>query len=197
MTRSYTPGDVLLVNDFAGSGDLLGQLIRAGERTRYGNSDYARWTHSAMIVSADGDIVEALSQGIVRSNISKYAAVETLVVSPPVPYSDPRRAYAVRFAEAQVGTRYDVIDFVSLALSLLTGWEWSLHSDTRFICSGLCARATESYTDHGYPFPSEAMMPADLGDFYGALSGQPLPPPTFLGRLLDKVRALARAISPF
>lgn len=194
---AYVAGDVLLVNDYTGSSDLLGDLIRAGERARYGPSDYARWTHSAMIVSADGDLVEALADGIDRTHISKYAKVQTLVVSPPVPADDPRRAYAVRFAEAQVGTKYDVLDFVAVAFSLLANLKVSVHSDGRFICSGLCARCTESYTDHGYPYPSEAMLPADIGDHWGALSGAPLPPPSFFGRVLDRIKVIARAISPF
>jgi len=197
MATTYTPGDILLVNDYSGSGDLLGNLIRAGERARYGDTDDARWTHSAMIVSADGDLVEAMAQGVAKGHVSEYASVQTLVVSPPVPADDPRRAYAVRFALAHVGDRYDVLDFAALALSLLTGLDWSLHSDQRFICSGLCARATECYTDHGYPLPSEAMTPADLAAAWGALSNEPLPAPSFLGRLLDKVRAIARAITPF
>jgi hypothetical protein len=195
---AYTPGDLLLVNDYSGGSDLLGNLIRAGERARYGQaSDYTRWTHSAVIVSADGDLVEALADGIDRTNIRKYAKVQTLVVSPPIPADDPRRAFAVRFALAQVGTEYDVLDFVALAFSLLTGLKVSVHSDGRFICSGLCARATEAMTDHGYPYPSEAMLPADIGDHWGALTGTPLPPLSFFGRLLDKIRAVAWTISPF
>lgn len=194
---SYTPGDILLVDDYTGGSDLLGNLIRAGERARYGQSDYARWTHSALIVSEAGDLVEALADGIDHTHIRKYAGVDTLVVSPPIPADDPRRAYAVRFALAQVGTSYDRMDFVSLAMSLLTRLDWSLHSDKRFICSGLCSRATESYTASGYPYPTEAMLPADLADYWGALSGEPLPPLSFFGRVLDLVKSVGWALSPF
>jgi hypothetical protein len=193
----YTPGDILLVNDYSGQGDLLGNLIRAGERARYGNSDYARWTHSAMVVSKTGDLVEALENGIERTHIAKYAHHQTLVVSPPIAPRDPRRAYAVRFAEAQQGTRYDILDFVALAFSLLTALKVSVHADSRFICSGLCSRATESYTDHGYPYPPEAMLPADLGDHWQALSGTALPPLSVMGRLLDRFRSVVWALSPF
>jgi hypothetical protein len=196
---TYTPGDILLVDDYDTKHfDLLGNLIRAGERARDGaTSDGVRWTHSAMIVSADGDLAEALEGGIARTNIRKYHAVETLVVSPPIPADDPRRAYAVRFALAQVGTSYDVMDFVSLAMSLLTRLDWSLHSDKRFICSGLCARATEAYTDSGYPYPSEAILPADLGAYWGASSGAALPSVSFFGRALDLLKAVSWALSPF
>lgn len=186
------PGDILLIRDYSGGSDLIGNLILAGERARYGNSDYARWTHSALIVSADGEIAEALQSGIARSNIKKYAKSQTLIISPNV--SDDMRAFAVRFALAHVGDKYDVLDFAALALTLLTGLDWSLHTDTRFICSGLVARATECYTESGYPYPSEQMMPADLGIYYHAITGTPLPPLSFLGRLLDKIKAISRSI---
>jgi hypothetical protein len=190
---------MLLVNDYDTKRfDLIGNLIRAGERARDGaREDSARWTHSAMIVSVDGDLVEALEGGIAHTNISKYDSVETLVVRPPIRRGDSRRAYAVRFALAQVGTKYDVLDFVSFAMSLLTRLDWSLHSDKRFICSQLCARATEAMTDHGYPYPCEAMLPADLAEYWGALSGEPLAPVSFFGRVLDVVRSVAWALSPF
>lgn len=189
------PGDILLVRDYTGQGDLIGELIMAGERARYGDSDMARWTHSALVVNGRGDVAEALEEGVRVSPLSKYAAVETLIVSPQV---DPSaRAYACRFALAQVGTDYDVLDFVTLALSLLTGLNLSLHSDKRFICSGLVGRATEAYTHAGYPLPSEQLMPADLGSYFGALTGVPLPPLSFFARALDRFRAVVRTISPF
>ena len=196
-SRVYVPGDVLLVRDYTGDSDLLGELIMAGERARYGDSDYARWTHSALIVTTDGGIVEALAEGVRRTVAAKYDGVETLVISPPVPADDPRRTFAVNFALGHVDDDYDKLDFAALAGSLLFGIDLSLHSDRRFICSGLCARATESYTVSGYPFPSEQMMPADLGDYWHALSGERLPPLSFFGRFLDRLRAVTRAISPF
>lgn len=189
------PGDILLVRDYDGESDLLGELIMAGERGRYGNSQYSVWTHSALIVSTSGDIVEALADGVARTNMAKYNGKEVLVISPPAPMDV--RAYACRFAEAQVGDKYGVIDFIGLAASLLTGWDLFVGQNRAYICSGLCARATEAYTDSGYQFPPEAMMPGDLAKFWGAIPTQPLPPLSFIARLLDRVRVLARAISPF
>ena len=193
---TYTPGDILLVNDYAGSSDLLGNLIRAGERARYGNSDHARWTHAALITTTDGDIVEALAHGVCRSHVTDYNAYETLVISPRYAAAS-KRDYAVRFATAQVGDRYDVIDFATIALSILTGFDLSLHTDKRYICSGLVSRATESYTFDGYQYPTEQMMPADIGDYWRAFSNEPLPALSLIGRLLDKIKAISWALSPF
>lgn len=194
---TYTPGDILLVNDYNGGSDLIGNLIRAGERARYGDSDYARWTHSALIVSTDGDLVEALAHGVEQTNISKYDGHETLVISPTVAFPAGKRAYAVNFALAQAGDKYDVLDFIALAMTLLTRCDLSLHSDKHYICSELVARATESYTYDGYPYPAEQMMPADLGDYWHALSGKPLPTMSRIGRWLDTLRHVCWALSPF
>ena len=190
----YRPGDILLVRNSSGGSDLIGNLIMAGQRARYGNVDEARWTHSALIVSATGDLVEALARGVARTNIAKYAKVETLVVN--VNATSEERTLIVAGALTQVGDSYGVLDFISLAFSLLTGIRWSLHADRQPICSELCARFTEKVIP-AYPYCAERMMPADLGFSWEAFSGQPLPPLSFFGRLLDKVRVIAWALSPF
>lgn len=177
------PGDILLVDDYSGVRDWLGALIRDGERAR-GDRDSV-WTHSAVIVSADGDLIEAMAQGIVRGHASRYAHVPTRVLSLGIPESDPRRAFAVRFCEAQLGHPYGVLDFISLAFSVLFGNRWSSHQDGQMICSELCARATEAATSHGYPYAPERMMPSDL---QACIEGTPLLPR--LG-LLARVRVLA------
>lgn len=180
-------GDIILVRDR--HEDTIGQLIMAGERGRYPkDADAAAWTHSALIVSDTGDLVEANQPGIQAGNVSKYKDHITLILSPEV--GDEYRAYACRFAVAQIGTKYDVLDFVGLAVQCLFGWQISLHSDKRFICSGLVSRATECYTTSGYPLPSEAMMPADLAVYFGGTSGQALPSRTAFGRFLDVVRGI-------
>lgn len=79
---TFTPGDILLVNDYSGGSDLIGNLIRAGERARYGDTDASRWTHCALIVSDSGDLVEALSNGVCRTNIRKYRSDQTQVIRP-------------------------------------------------------------------------------------------------------------------
>lgn len=193
----YTPGDILLVDSYVGQGSIVANLIRAGERATYGNTDYTRWTHAALIVSEDGDLVEALSVGVRRTNISKYAGMDILVVSPPIPADDPRRAYAVRFALSQVGEDYDYLDFVGLAFNAVGGLSLSLHTDHRFICSGLVARATESYTEDGYNYVTEQMKPADLAYAWRAISGEPTPTLSRFGRFLDLVRSIGWALSPF
>jgi hypothetical protein len=185
--ETFSPGDFSLHRAAAtkgrdGATTTLGKLIQAGERTRYGNSDYARWTHSALIVSEDGDICEAIEKGVARDNISKYRATDYLVVH--VTASDVQRQLACGFAETRVGDKYGVLNFVGLAVQSLFGWNLSLHMDGQFICSGLVARATEKYIE-AYPRSPENMMPGDLAFFWGADSEEPLPALGFFGQALN------------
>jgi hypothetical protein len=185
--ETFYPGDFTLHRATAtkgpgGATTTLGKLIQAGERTRYGNSDYARWTHSALIVSEGGDICEALEQGVTRDNIAKYRDTDYLVVH--VTASDAQRELACGFAQTRVGDKYGILNFVGLAIQSLFGWNLSVHMDGQFICSGLVARATEKYID-AYPRSPENMMPADLAFFWGAESGEPLPALGFVGQGLN------------
>lgn len=188
---SYVPGDLLLVDDYSGQGDLIGSLVLDGSEARYG---VRKWTHSAVIVSEDGDLVEALEDGVDHTHISKYDGVQTKVIHLPIPADDPRRAYAVRYALAQVDESYGVIGFISLGVDLAFGLNTSLHVDRRPICSEICARATESATQAGYQYASERILPMDLDVYWGAAHGDPLSIPK---RWLLLIKTVAYAINPF
>jgi hypothetical protein len=192
----YPPGeapDVFVPGDFSlhrattnrtrgGETTALGKLIQAGERVRFGNTDFARWTHSALIVSAGGEIVEALESGVAEDNIEKYRNTDYMIVH--VTASDGQRQLACGFARSRVPDAYGIVNFIGLALQCLFGWTLSVHLGGQYICSGLVARATEKYID-GYPRTPEDMMPGDLAYFWGASSGEPLPPLGFIGRALN------------
>jgi hypothetical protein len=165
-----------------GATTVLGKLIQAGERARFGNSDYARWTHSALIVSESGDIVEAIEHGVEPGNIAKYRGSDYMIVH--VNASDAQRDLARGFARTRVGDSYGIVNFIGLALQALFGWTVSIHMDAQFICSGLVARATEKYIE-AYPRSPENMMPGDLAYYWGASSGEPLPALGWFGRVLN------------
>ncbi len=157
-------------------------MIQAGERTRYGNSDFARWTHSTLIVSEDGDICEAIESGVALDNIAKYRGSDYLVVS--VEASPVQRELACGFGRTRVGDKYGIVNFIGLAVQALFGWTLSVHMDGQFICSGLVSRATEKYIE-AYPRSPENMMPADLAYFWGVSSDELLPALGFFGRMLN------------
>ncbi len=185
--ETFTPGDFSLhrattTKGREGATTTLGKLIQAGERARYGDCDYARWTHSALIVSPEGNICEAVESGVVEDNIEKYRGSDYMIVH--VTALPEQRDLACGFAKNHVGREYDFVDFVALAFQALFGWTLSVHIEGRFICSGLVARATEKYIE-AYPRSPEDMMPGDLACFWGAKSGEPLPALGFFGRLLN------------
>jgi hypothetical protein len=183
----FVPGDFSLHRATANKGrngatTTLGKLIQAGERARFGDSDFARWTHSALIVSEDGDICEAIESGVALDNIEKYRGTDYMVVH--VTALPVQRELACGFARTRTGDKYGIVNFVGLATQALFGWTLSVHMDGQFICSGLVARATEKYIE-AYPRSPEDMMPADLAYFWNANSGEPLPALGFFGRLLN------------
>ncbi len=188
---SFVPGDFSLHRATTNKGrngatTILGKLIQAGERTRYGNTDFARWTHSALIVSENGDICEAIESGVALDNIEKYRQTDYMVVHPTA--LAEQRELACGFARTRVGDKYGILNFVGLAIQALFGWNLSVHMDGQFICSGLVSRATEKYIE-AYPRSPENMMPGDLAYFWGAQSGEPIPAPGFFGRVLNRLVA--------
>ena len=183
----FGPGDFTLHRATAtkgrqGATTTLGKLIQAGERRRFGNSDFARWTHSTLIVSAGGDICEAIESGVALDNLEKYLGSDYIVVH--VSASPQQRELACGFARTRVGDSYGIVNFIGLAFQALFGWTLSVHMDGQFICSGLVSRATEKYIE-AYPRSPEDMMPGDLAYFWDASSGEPLPALGLLGRLLN------------
>jgi hypothetical protein len=185
--ESFVPGDFSLHRATAtkgreGATTTLGKLIQAGERARFGDSDFARWTHSTLIVSESGDIVEAIESGVAPGNIEKYRNSDYIVVH--VSALPVQRELACGFAKSRVGDKYGIVNFVGLAFQALFGWKLSINIDGQYICSGLVARATEKYIDV-YPRSPEDMMPGDLAYFWDATSGEPLPALGLFGRLLN------------
>jgi hypothetical protein len=71
----FTAGDFILTH----SKGLFATLIRFGQGLRYWgpNRKYIRWSHAALIVSDDGNLVEALDNGVVATHISHYSGEES------------------------------------------------------------------------------------------------------------------------
>lgn len=171
---TYVPGDILLVNDYTGQGDLLGNLIRAGEKARYGKdapADTVYWTHSALIVSTEGDLIEAMAQGVAWGHVSEYAAVPTKIIH--IPATPRERDLITQGAKQDVGLEYNRVDFASLATQLLFGVDWGVNDGRADICSELVSRYTEKVIPR-YPYKPGDMMPLDIDAYYGAPVGGPL-----------------------
>jgi uncharacterized protein YycO len=153
VKRNFAPGKAANPDEFS-SGDFIlthsssfyGWLIRFGQRLRFQGDDrkYCSWNHAAMIVSSNGDVVEALNAGVRRTHINAYASTEyTLVHLQPALADHHDRSQVVAFANWCLGQPYDWFTIISIALSLVTGGKFTFGFEGQSICSGLVARGLE------------------------------------------------------
>ncbi len=158
------PGDFLLTH----SAGLYGTLIRFGEAIRYWGADkvYAHWSHAAIFVDGDGNIIEALSGGVQKRNISVYLGTEYVVVHLPRTTSPQDRQEAVSFAEYCLDDNYGWLTIVSIGMCLVTGAKLSFGVDGQQICSSLVARCIERIGEIFSEAEPWHLMPADLAKHF-------------------------------
>ena len=163
-----SPGDFILTH----GGEFFSRVIQFGQGLRFTGKDrpYTYWNHSALIVSADGALIEALGPGIRRNTLKDYQGTQYTVVH--IEASDEDRREMVAFAEHSLGGSYDWATIVSITLSLLTGLKLSFGFPGQLICSGLVARALERTTAIFDEEPSH-VMPAELAKMFAVV-----PPPS-------------------
>jgi len=168
------PGDFILTH----GGEFFSRVIQFGQGLRFMGKDqaYTYWNHSALIVSSDGALIEALGPGVQRNTLAAYHGTQYTVVH--IEASDEDRREMVAFAEHWVGGRYDWLRIVSITLSLLTGAKLSFGFAGQQICSGLVARALERTTAIFDQEPSH-VMPAELAKMFDVV---PPPPDTPKGK---------------
>lgn len=184
VPTTTTPGDFFICCDWAEN--ILGRLIRAGERIWYGNTDFARWTHSGMIVDRQGGTVEAQAQGVVRGNVSTYKNADFAIVR-PLGVTWDQRYLAVQCAESMLGEAYGYVDFIcGMVPRCIFHWNLSFHSGNAPICSEEVARCTEKYIAR-YPWALEEMMPASLAAYWHVRTDQPLPKLGWFDRVLNVI----------
>jgi hypothetical protein len=161
------PGDFILTH----GGEFFSRVIQFGQGLRFAGKDrrFTYWNHSALIVSADGALIEALGPGVRRNTLAAYHGTQYTVVH--IEASDEDRKQMVAFAEHWLGGEYDWATIVSITLSLLTGAKLSFGFAGQEICSGLVARALERTSAIFEEEPSH-VMPAELARMFGVV-----PPP--------------------
>lgn len=161
----FARGDFVLV---AGR-HVNSRLIRFGQRLRIHGADrvYVKWTHAALIVDADGTLIEAVGAGVRRWHIDRYVDDEYVVVH--LETSEENRDEAVGFAEWALRSRarYSRLSTVSTALSMLTGSKLTFFIDGQFVCSGLVAGALER-TGVIFDRGAASIAPADLAKYFRA-----------------------------
>ena len=155
----FQPGDFILVSTDGWSA----RLIRFGQTLRFYGPDrkYVRWNHAAIIVSTDGDIVEAMPHGVVLAHLAKYTPKEYAIVRIDALVRGADREEVVAFARWCVRERYGWLTIISIALTILTGSKFVFGVDGQSICSGLVARSLERTTAI-FQQSSSHIAPADL-----------------------------------
>jgi len=145
------------------------KLIRFGQRLRFRGArrKYARWNHVALVLNAEGKIAEALSQGVVEEDISKYEGTDYHLVRVECEQID--RDEVARFADAVLKskhrTKYGWLTIASLFFTLALGSTIMFGKIGTAICSGF---ASEALTRTGAIFdrPPAYMMPADVAEHF-------------------------------
>jgi hypothetical protein len=159
----------LRVGDFLLTGikaqGIVSWAIKTGALLRGYPKPFRRFSHSALVIAADGTLAEAVAKGVVRSPISKYAPADYAIVRTHVDEHDALQVLAFADAVLAARTRYGFVTFVGLALYCLTGAQLCIQKAGTAICSGF---VSDALTRAGFiwPRPPFAMMPADLAQHF-------------------------------
>lgn len=169
--KRYGPGEAAAdfqVGDFilTHRHHLVSRLIRLAQNIRGRERKYSYWSHAAVIVAADGSLVEAESRGVERNNLTKYTPAEYHLVGLGDSADERDRRQVAAFAESLVGQPFGFLDLFSVGLSLLTGAKVNISYESHLMCSALVARALERTSAIFGDEPAH-MLPADLARYYG------------------------------
>jgi hypothetical protein len=122
----YTPGFFVCVST-TGWGSTL---IKLGTRSRY--------SHTFMITSMDGEIVQAMGGGVQKAHISDYAG-RKMVISSGISMDKAQQDALVASALSMVGTPYNelgIVDDGLESLGIVIRWLADLaNGDHEVICS--------------------------------------------------------------
>jgi len=165
---SFEPGDFILTHRH----HAVSRLIRLAQKIRGRERRYAYWSHAAVIIDQEGNLVEAESKGVVISSLSKYRSVEYHLVHLGDTADARDREQVAAFAKSLVGQPFGFLDLFSVGLSLLTGAKFNVSYQSHLMCSALVARALER-TSAIFDDEPAHMLPADLARHYGAERPEP------------------------
>src|SRR5579872_3923290 len=109
-TSDPRPGDFILLH----TSNWSSNLIHFGQKLRYHGKDskYTFWNHAAIIINADGDIIEAVNSGVRKRNLSEYKNTEYHLVRIKAHRED--REEAINFAKYALGEKYGYLTIISI-----------------------------------------------------------------------------------
>ena len=161
--RDFEPGDFILAHRH----HFLARLISLAQERRFKGPDaaFAHWSHTALVVEADGALVEAEVMGVRQNPVSRYRADEYHLVRLGPEFSSEERSRAVAYAREQVGQGFGFLDLFGASLYLLFGWQVRVARRGHEICSGLVVQALQA---GGLVAQLDPLLtlPADLAKLY-------------------------------
>ena len=169
-TGQFNPGDFILTH----GNNLFDGCIRWAQGLRFHgeNRKFTWWSHAALIVSKNGDLIEAVPNRVCRSHISKYKDVEYQLVRLSPSLAGLRdRLQAVDFAKSRLRDGYGMVTILSILVGLVSGCRFSFGFENQEICSELVSRSLER-TGAIFPHEPSRMMPADLAKFFNVSIGE-------------------------
>lgn len=157
-SAALNPGDFILVK----KDSFFHRLIKFGQSLRF-KSQYASWTHAALVLDREGNLIEADSDGIKYTSLSDYKPSEYVYIH--ITATEEDRAEMVTFAKSCLSMPYDWLDVVSIGLCLLTGLRISVGFSAMNICSGFVAKALER-TSVIFDIDDKSITPAMLAKWF-------------------------------
>lgn len=164
------PGDVVLTH----ADGFIHGLIRFGQRLIFKGDrrKFAYWNHAAIVHKVDRStkpstayIAEALGQGVILSDLNKYKDTEFVLIELNPTYID--RLETQNFVQDVLDKRekYNYLEILSIALTLLIPLPIQFGSPGTAICSGLVANAL---TRAGviWPCAPDYAYPATIAQYY-------------------------------
>ena len=161
------PGDFVLVSGTSWRSWVISGYQRLRAR-RPEERPSACWNHAALVVRADGSIVEAGTAGVVFQHLEKYRDEDYHYVA--IPATPEQRRRAVRFAVSCVGAQYPNLAIADIAVSMITRGRLRLPVPRYDLCGSLVAGALTCAGER-FDMPPRDMMPADLAVHYGVAPG--------------------------
>jgi hypothetical protein len=176
--RGFEPGDFLLSRAHG----VKHRIIKWGQALRLSQDDkcFAGYTHAALVVSADGQLIEAIGEGVRRGSLADYVSGNEIYQVVRIEAPAEARQRVIDFAEHVLAAR---APYAGLAILCTTVWAFTgsrllFFMDGSHTCSGLVAAALERM---GATFGTNAarVTPAQLAVFFSAPRPQDdLPGPT-------------------
>lgn len=158
------PGDIVLVHRRHG---FYSFWISIGQGLRFkGPKHFKYWTHIAIVVGDQGEIVEAAWPCVRGANLIEYKeAGADFAIADITPWADVHdREQVVAFAKHAIGTKYGIAEAASLGFWMM-GVPVRSSVGNQLICSALGAEAA-SRTNIIFPTEPLWMTPAHHAQFF-------------------------------